>query len=1247
MSDKPQPSYAQSAVTGLGRGLLTALTWPVGMAGIAARFIDPLLGIQPTSDKSDPFNILGSLNEYLRGDTAEPTDIAHQAIEAAPSIALNPGIIGKAIGAIPLAIEHQEDIRRAVDPRALEGINSAVAGVESQPLGAPQRTITDLIREKPQGEAPLANSSQQAQPWTPDDVSAPPVAQQWLPGDISQAQPWTPEDIDPRPPDQIRTDQAVGSTDQSQYSWAQTALIAGAGLAAVAGAAMGVKMLRNSNAQSEGKVLAPLAKALEPVRPDADVASAIIPGVSPATGAVTQTIDKMAPAREAVNQLPPGTQRDVLQAQITTSNQHAMDAMVDDVFKTGRLPGSTIKLDKPPAQVFEAISQLSDEEQTALSDITRLNTRIDQSANNNYQPWGAGPNQLTYQDMVNKRNSLLQRYPQVTPLVDDYHDMFRKIPQYLEQHGVIDAATRSTLESVNQNYAPQRASYDSVFAHAIFGSPRMGGNKADTSFLELFKREVPLESMPPGQAVQPLQAAASYFDNLTRAITINKARVQLGEALENNNIAGVKFTKTAPGDPEALSIPIYKDGEKQWLTTDNYGLWSALQFRPRTGIQALATINRAQASVLTGRLNPLFPFKAASYDAILAPSMMPEGTSIGPLSQGVATVGEALKTLGVTNRELQAPELLKRYDPTALVAPAWGTVRKLWGDAAYNVATSVEEGLRNNSLLARALGPQNMNALASMARDAFERSTVSLGERYGALGSNRFSILDDSKTVPEVLSNLPGFRSWSSSIANLPGINALNAAGDAIRESTRVQYLSSNIKRVPIVRSYVFRLGGVDVPVPVLAWEPKDEVNLLKSAAQTRRLIGDPAEIGGDITTPLGRGLQRLSSVTMYGNQSLQTTAQIARMGWEHPISFTGTQVMLNIAGIGAWQHALAQPDVKKQLDGMTPEQRSRVIPIAFNNKLYGFIGIPPEMRPVFGTALHVYMGLSGQLNPGDNETGDSIRMFTHSFMNDYLPNFASPMTTVGLVTGKTTQPNTLTLSDPRPASLEDAIDPDYKNSAQAWADNAIHTIGGLATEAVYGAIDQWWRARTQNMGLKDPSHRIDPSEAGAQALFEPFREPKQLGPLAGLWDLSTGVKASSANFASEKVWQETIRRLQPIIKEGSQTIKGQGSQLLTGLKAPQGMQGLIPDQSQDPQARTLYFAAKQLDAQLKPLVDEYHLLSARQQVINSNPVYSDPQKKTAILNNIAARKASMNEQMLSMIRAMEHQTGVSFSGAK
>jgi hypothetical protein len=173
---------------------------------------------------------------------------------------------------------------------------------------------------------------------------------------------------------------------------------------------------------------------------------------------------------------------------------------------------------------------------------------------------------------------------------------------------------------------------------------------------------------------------------------------------------------------------------------------------------------------------------------------------------------------------------------------------------------------------------------------------------------------------------------------------------------------------------------------------------------------------------------------------------------------------------------------------------------------------------------------------------------------------------------------------------LRDENDPDYKSSARAIAENMLNNLGGQPIQAGLNALRETWAAHLHNSGVKDPAHFLDPVQVAADELVGPFREPKQAGPLNQLWGFGTDIKSGVSNLAYEKVWSKAIPKIKDVIDRGSREITSQGTRMLSGLNTPQGMIGLIPDRSGDPEAVKLYVTAKQLDAQLKPMMNEYHL---------------------------------------------------------
>jgi hypothetical protein len=1083
---------------------------------------------------------------------------------------------------------------------------------------------------------------------------------------------------EPVSPDVAKTNEMVGRPSSEDDYWDKAVLIAGGALMAVGLGGAGIKAARSKlgytpkvgPGEVAGKVYPSGDKPVGVVSTESNVALGGAPGETIPTQVATTVYNNKAPMEAVTDLLPPGPARDKVKATIITSNNHAIDAMVGSFKKTGQFPGSTIKTSVAPEIVFQRVRALPPEAQAAFSDVATLNSQINRSKNQNYKPWGVGSNQLTYQDMIDKRNGILNAHPEIISHIEAYHNLFPPALKYLEQDGVIDAAKRATLEAANPTFSPLHRQFDTTWYDRLWGPPK--GKSTDTSFLDLEKREdLTTEALHPGEIGNAIDLAEDYFHKLIAQTTINRARVTFADSVQGLTRKGtpiVAYSSKAPTDPSTKAIRVFRNGHEEWMIPDTRGLYSALQYRPRTGFTFMTTLNQLRAQLYTGNLNPLMSVRTAQFDSVMAPSMVPSGTTISPLAQGVESGGQILKALGVTKRDIAIPPDVARYDPTApLLIPVWGTARGMWGRTAHSMHLSLDSALQNDGFLVKALGAgdmdagrQNVASLSALMKDAFERSTASVGERYGALSSDRYAAMDDRGSSSDMLSNIPGVAQLKGVMAEVPGINMATAALDSVRESARLQFLSSNVKRVPTVRRYTFQVGSRKFDVPTLAWEPKGD--LTKTAAQTRRLMGDPAEVGGDVATPVGKTLQGLTAATLYGNQSLQTTAQIMRMVKDHPVHFLSTQLALNTAGIGAWSMAMSQPDVARQLEGMAPEQRSRVIPIALNGKLYGFIGVPPEMRPFFGPALHGYLAATGHLTKGEFESPlapggttyektlqaatskEGADLFTKALIHDYLPNFTDVAGLVASASGQRIEPNTLSTIPAPKDELRDENDPDYKNSARAIAENLLNNIGGQPIQAGLNALKETWAAHLHNSGVKDPAHFLDPVQVAADELVGPFREPKQAGPLNQLWGFGTDIKSGVSNLAYEKVWGKAMPRLKQILASGPDQIMAQGTRVLSGLNTPQGVTGLIPNLSGDADAVHLYLTAKQLDAQLKPMKDEYHLANIQASNINGNPIYSDPKKRTIILNAINVRKRALNDEMLQAIRAAEHEAGVSFS---
>jgi hypothetical protein len=369
MTTEPQPSPWQSLVTGTTRAGTNLLTFPLGVGQLLAHGIQAVtpLKMVPGRDEAAT-NLLGAINHFTRFGTAEPTDLTHQAIEATPSILTNPGLLHKALGVAQFGITHGGEISRELKSeasQAAEGYGTAAAGGEAQPLAVPQgpQALTaSLPSPSPEVGSPTPSSSGSGSgvaarpqagtstfPSSPNDdydvtLSEPTPAPQYevtlgpaLQTHTVDAGDFTVTFSQPVSDDVARTNAATGTIDDTDSQWEWYGAMAGMLGLGIGGVAAGVKMARNTRApmgEVGGKVYPSIAREPIPSVTEPEVATFTPPGQS--SGFVTQAVDKMNPMRDAVKEvMPPGPQREKVLAQISTSNNHAIDAMTEDFFKQG------------------------------------------------------------------------------------------------------------------------------------------------------------------------------------------------------------------------------------------------------------------------------------------------------------------------------------------------------------------------------------------------------------------------------------------------------------------------------------------------------------------------------------------------------------------------------------------------------------------------------------------------------------------------------------------------------------------------------------------------------------------------------------------------------------------------------------------------------------------------------------------------------------------------------------------------
>ena len=1057
------------------------------------------------------------------------------------------------------------------------------------------------------------------------------------------------EVLPPRTPDAKKVDEIleVSPIEDPDYRYSKW-LLGGASTVALAAGVSGAIATRKLTRSVEsgqgdiaGTVLPPV-PAKESIVPIESMGWMKGPSTDAQTALATQLVDSMAPVDRAIEVgVSDPNKANQLKARLRIHNIHGLTSMVDDFWKTGRFPGSDIKLKAPPIQTVQKVMSLTPEETQAFNDLATLGTKINQGDREVAQGKGVGiwanatsPMSLPY--MKSRFFSLQRKYPKAAEAVEDLNYMYRFFPEWLEKEGFINNSLRQELELWNKNYTPLSQE------HALTRIQKMqdwlngetrraigGKTGVEVPWLE---RRLDLEdtAMAPGEVGPALTASMRYVDDMIRTVMINKTRNAILDELNGVHINGQTVVQRMPksfqpphsGAKPGEYIRTRHLGQDRWYKVNDPGLYSAMKWRPRTGLQIIGTAMTLAAKTIVGKLNPLWITRHIQYETNAAIANLPAGRSLGH-------VDELMKIMG-----LKKP-LLSSFDPTNAVISFTGAGRKLYADFAESAAFAARQHLIDDGWLVQTLGRGNVEQLAKIAQDAYERSSASLAERVGAIARGRYSApLDSNQTLPNALGKVLNTR--EGAMGKL--FNGLTAPVrmyshlyEALRDGARLQYFAANLKREPKVQTYTFTIGGKTFDVPVVGFTSKsslDELEVL--GAETRALTSDSARFAGDSSTLVGKAVQKVTDLTMFGNSFTQALAQSYRAYKDHPARWLGVQVAKGTAIGYALYYAASTPGGQQLLQQMTAEQRARNIPILNDDgELVMFMNTLPEDRPWVAALAQVILASTGVLGKGENESAwDINKAFWSAVATDFLPDFTGNPIAKGIAwsMGKEFRgANTLETTEPRESALTKYGDVDSLEGGLSAAQRLVDTTVGASLSMFMDSMLQMYR------GLKEGYNLEEVAQTGIKAFTGPAREAKQASVLYPLWGVDN--RASVAN-ATWKKTNTIIPVIQNIIERGDKVFGVGGAG--TSKTGPQNTYGYIPNERGDPVQGTIWTTTKILQKRLQPLLSQYKQLTVEQEKIADNPRYADIKLKLPVQNSITEQKQTINEKVLAEIREVE-----------
>lgn len=977
---------------------------------------------------------------------------------------------------------------------------------------------------------------------------------------------------------------------------------------------------------------------------------------------------------------------DKLMDRLRTSTHAALSSKADSFLKTGVLPDGT-KVPHAPAELMQRFATWAPDRQGAWQQIMVIGSKLDHMegvrrkylASGQQTParklnWNGKSKTQLEADLI----ALRHRNPEAAQLADQFHGVFKKIPEYLYKNKMISWDDMNRMLVQNKRYAPLQREIVDGFRDRWWNW-FVGKNESPLSRKgigvnvdELLPRAKLEESIKAGDIGSIFYTVPQYLQDVIRYSEINKLRHDIGKAMSTVSVnydgqthSLIKFSKKAPppGSPYSY-VKVMVDGKERFMTSPDAGLINALRWAPRTVTPVLGPLVQTATRFWVGPANPFFAFgKHPFYEAPAAAMMVRRGRALGPVTRTVNNLtawGDHIPVIREALDVLRAPVNLAAGTLETLVL---GPLKYFHAKAAEKAYYNAVRSLETNTGLTSIIGPTNTRALADLMHDAYMRSTSNLAQAAGAISSSRFDVVDYG-TVTDALSQVPGFM-------EAKGFTAKNSAAyrmymgmyDAVHEASKLQHFGANVERELKWKSYTVSLFGRRGRLTVPVYEPVTSTDMTKLAKETRELTGAMDQYGGDVNTTMGQVNQHLASSIPFMTQSLQVMKQLAKVTKHKPLSVISSLSSVAAASMYAWSNVASSDKGRELVNDMTPEQRARFIPIMnADGELDHLMALPPELRMVTAPVVEAWLAFLGAFKSdfefeGDSSSfmkallsKDSARAMLGTFVNDILPDMTGPALAVplALATGQQFQgPNQFDVAEPRQDVYGRAMDEDDKAGF-------MHNLWTAADGILGGAKEFWVQPytdayRAYNLNNKLPvANRADPFTTAVDAYFNSWakasKEAKAVTTFGALYQVQN--KASVANMTYKKL-RGSQDKMTQIMSMGNRLVKQAGMGFSSGRAGNEDLEGAMPSMVGDPVFTEVFSRTMFLQKVLTHYKEQYDTLNRRIDLLNRDP-YTHAGDRVRLLNKYQRDKQDINTDMLAEVRETEalisKQTGQPFN---
>jgi hypothetical protein len=729
----------------------------------------------------------------------------------------------------------------------------------------------------------------------------------------------------------------------------------------------------------------------------------------------TGLLDRNAYAKAAMGVMDPSN-ADNFANSIDLVNPAALSGKMTAAYKTGELPGTTIKV-TAPVDFFGSIPKVQDE---AIVQAHKANLRVqglpeDQHIISDLSDYLHAHNELDTrraaqmkwaQGQVAAGNTLPGVLPEIRPgishkttaelraivsagdatpafksILDEKNDMVDKFLQFAKQRGLIDQGDYTAMRNAFPNYVPdiEFNGPTTKWGKVLDTVKNFGLDKTDIGKMQDVQSLMTRSLEHNGGAQNPmnaLDALDQYFQNMMKWADINDVRrmsMKAGEAWNSGNATEI-FKRVGPDAAQAADVFKWRDGGREFYTQVKDPVFAAaIRANPLFSMPILNSWRLLRQNFITGAFAPWFALKNLIYTSTVGSLNRPNGTAFGLLDKGAQLAGFAPGIKG---------------DPTAALTGAYGAYLGLYGHFVDGVSQTMRQSLRDNGTISKLLGPNVTDSIAKLTGDAYARSALHEMQRVGAYTGMSSASRSEVGLTSQLEKLVPKYASSYPAVRTL--YNTYDAIMSSIHGGGELGYFAIN------------RANAVTVP----------EVNRL--AAQVRTLVGDPARSGSNTY------VRALTTSTKYANITAQGLAATVSAFRKNPIQYaTGIATLLGVPAVMLASRLADMPleDRMQYFNGWTSSQRTAKIPVPIagaHPDEWPTADIPSEIRPHWAavmTLVDAIFGLSkGVIDAPENQGLKRVlsTMFGDMHMSDFLttikdqlPGLPEPMDTLtGLAGG-------------------------------------------------------------------------------------------------------------------------------------------------------------------------------------------------------------------------------------------------------